>query len=58
MSVFACICASTFIFIVQTVRNTHTHTHTNIGEKENKFGAKIRLDKIAMRILLKLNKTQ
>lgn len=56
MSVFACICASTFIFIVQTVRNTHTHT--NIGEKENKFGAKIRLDKIAMRILLKLNKTQ
>ena len=40
MSVFACICASTFIFIVQT--GTHTHTKK---KKEKKFGAKIRLDK-------------
>lgn len=52
MSVFSCICASTFIFIVQTVRNTHK----NVGEKENKFGAKVRLDKKAMGILLRLNK--
>ena len=38
---FACICASTFIFIVQT----GTHTHTKKKKKEKKFGAKIRLDK-------------